>query len=195
MHKYRIDLNDCVALIFDKEIKEFIEYALSKVDKKFYEVPASSSGKYHCKESNISPGGLIVHIRRSFIYALHLIRFYDGRHTVSKDTRDIILAGILLHDCYKGMENGVWIDKTNFNHGPLGAEWLRKIYKEKYKKENRKIDRICHLVKTHMARWNPEPTPPKDGEYDEHIVCIADYLGSMRNLSMSASTINEIMDF
>lgn len=186
----RIDLDDCVNLIRDTHIREFVQAALNETDPKFFDVPSSRSGAYHAPPCNISPGGLAVHIRKTVQVALLMIRFYQEGH--SNIDFDEIVAACILHDICKGGLPGQWGESTNYEHGPIGAQWLQELYFKIYGKDNARITRICDLVYCHMGRFNkPNPTPAPMGDLGHHIVQVGDYIGSMRELDYIC---NEILD-
>lgn len=188
MSRYRIDLDDCVNLIMDTNIREFVQKLLDEAPPQFWKDPSSSSKKYHPPENN-AVGGIVVHTRKTVQTALCLIRLFDGYGGVD---RDEILAACILHDLYKhGMP---WADKTDYCHGPIAADIISKKYFELYNKKNPRIERLCYLIACHMGKFNrPEPYHIREhkNDYGALIVIVSDYISAMRPIQWVA---NEIMD-
>ncbi|KOC40970.1 hypothetical protein ADU86_13680, partial [Clostridium botulinum] len=89
--------------INDPNIKQFTIKALESLPDYFWEVPASSTGKYHPQYA-LGEGGLVRHTKGAVKIALELF----NNHTVQDFTsiqKDIIISALLLHDgCKSGIE-------------------------------------------------------------------------------------------
>jgi len=177
------NFDDCLKLIKSKIVRKFVREALALAPKQFWIDPCSSSGKYHPPEDQVE-GGIIVHSRKAVQVALSLFRFFDIKDQLVKDK---IIAACILHDIQK---NGIpWKDKTDYEHGPIAADWLmtNKVTKKLIQRNPDLID-IVLLIKNHMGIWNkPNPTPAlKTGQVLtlkdiwHLIIQIADYWASRK---------------
>lgn len=100
----------------------------------FYQVPSSSSGKYH-SEDELEPGGLVLHTIKCVRAAETMARMYQ----LTEDELELAKTALLLHDICK---NGLTRDSghTEFAHPLLRL----KIYLLKWQKKNT----INILIKT-----------------------------------------------
>jgi hypothetical protein len=97
-------LSEATDLIVDPAIKALVKNALKTVPKEFYTDPSSSTGKFHPADE-INKGGLVLHTCRVVAMADHIGEYYG----VSQQEKDILRAGLILHDSCKGGEP--WEDR------------------------------------------------------------------------------------
>lgn len=194
-------MNDMTACIKDKEIAKFVEKAIERCPKGFYQAPSSSTGKHHPADEvdpnlvDLSPnaklepykgGGLVLHSRRVQKMAGKLCDHYG----VKGKEKDEILAAAALHDMMKSvdkeeMESAMnegrdikWEGHTRPDHGPTVSKWIKMMDESPGKKLTKNISRFC---KNHMAVWNePKESPPS--VMGEFIISMSDLIVSQDNL-------------
>lgn len=117
--------------LFEKEIsymeieniKDFFKKAITLVPDYFFEVPASSSGKFH-SSLECGFGGLVYHTRSVAKVANYLVNLQQYKSKLNEVEKDCVICAALLHDCLKhGEEN-----KTGFSvhqHPILAAEFVK----------------------------------------------------------------------
>lgn len=144
------------------------------------EMPASISGKYHLGETS----------RRHLVYAVNIMEHLCKEFKIESEDRDMLLGATWLHDVglyvitIKGkVEASGWMyfEKTGYSrnkdlwllHPIIGAQIL-----EKY--EMPQLKEIQKLVSVHMSHWFPQRPQPET--FYERLICIADYLASIRNV-------------
>ena len=136
----KTQLDNCLKWIKNEKIKEWTEEFLKeKAPDYFWEIEASSTGKYHPSYA-VEKGGLVKHTKVVFQIALDML---DNKvWGFSEQERDIILAAILLHDV---MKRGVpETDHTVHNHGTLVSN---KIHNEGIKENKRQQqDKQCRYT-------------------------------------------------
>lgn len=180
--------------IFDsfenEDIKEFCKVLVNNLPLYWWEVPASSTGKYHPSYA-LGDGGLMRH-------SISVVRFlnwffsleqYQKQYTDRE--RDLLRCAGLVHDGRKsGASDDVKEVFTVFNHPLLMADVVRE-HKGCGVISDEEIEIIAHSIESHMGQWNVSNKPkdegivlPKpEGKYQE-IVHLADYLASRKPLEM-----------
>lgn len=181
--------------ISNPSILELVSNALVTAPNYFWEVPASSSGKYH-PDSSLGFMGLIRHVKAVFRISEEILdnNTYTGHfeHWTSDDL-DLIRGAILLHDSAKqgdGANNNapgstvhehpVLVRTTCMpsdsvmNSNPMFPEWW---------------DTMCTMLESHMGEWNtrnnskvvlPLPTTPAQ----KHIH-LCDYIASRKSINVN----------
>jgi len=148
-----MDLEEELNRIRDEEIRKLTKECLDGAPSWFWIRPASSTGKYHSSDENIT-GGLILHTKRVCKIAEILIEAW-----MVPINADVIRSACILHDIAK---YGLGIYSTKYtlpNHPQLGGEFIKKIAGDKYKE---KVENISNAITSHMGKWgfsfenNPE---------------------------------------
>ena len=169
--------------ITNESIRKFAKWCLEQLPDYFYEVAASSTGKYHPKYS-LGKGGLVRHTKAAYKIANELLE----NHTIqnfNEVEKDIIRISILLHD---GLKHGI-----KYNRYVIATHPLEVVnYIENKMKENNKnfIDdftwnEIASCIRSHMGEWNTDyktkqeilPKPKSDMQKFVHL---CDYLASRK---------------
>ena len=87
----------------------------------FFEVAASSTGKYHPSYS-LGKGGLLRHTKAAVRIAYELLQDSSIGNKYTDIEKDIMLMGILLHD---GVKHGIPKEEyTRFDHPILMANYI-----------------------------------------------------------------------
>lgn len=157
------------------------DFMLSVIDQKFWEIPASSSGKYHPAYS-LGPGGLARHTAAAVGIGLDLLEISK---LTSLDERDCVIASLILHDsCKQGVQAS---GNTVFEHPILAAKEWRK-YMEAHMDTDINTDTICACIASHMGKWNTSKYSkvvlPVPGTKIQKFVHICDYLASRKAISV-----------
>ena len=135
-------------LIKNIEIRKFVETCLNEAPEYFFEVAASSTGKYH-PEYSLGEGGLVRHTQAATRIAYELFR--TDLYPYNSDQQDIILASLILHDSRKLGNNGSKF--TVVEHPLLAAEAVRKskgVISPEYR------ETIAKNIETHMGNFNKD---------------------------------------
>lgn len=167
----KTQLDNCLKWIKNDQIKEWTEEFLKeKVPDYFWEIEASSTGKYHPRYA-VEKGGLVKHTRVVFQIALDMLDNEVWNFTVLE--RDIILSAILLHDT---MKRGVpETDYTVDEHPELVAN---KIMEECDSASIR--GKIAKAIETHMGQWGNR-FPENELQFFIHI---CDYIASRKYMEV-----------
>ena len=176
--------------IKNDRIRKSLETMLKKLPDYFYEVPASSTGKYHPSYAT-GDGGLLRHTKVVVRMAEELFGIYK----FPSRTKDLIIMSCLLHDTIKkGFEEEKY---TRFDHPLLAAENIRNHAKElKLTKDD--IEFVCGCIESHMGRFNtseysdivlPIPQTP-----EQKFVHMCDYLGARKVIDIHFDKENNIIE-
>ena len=159
--------------------KNDIKYLVSKLPDYFFEISASSTGKYHPDFASTSHG-LVKHTKVAVRIAKELLD-NPGLNNFTDDEKDIIIMALILHD---GCKSGMVKEKyTRFDH-PLIICDLINENRSKLSLNDDEVDLLTRIISSHMGIWNKdyngnEVLPiPKD-KY-QRFVHLCDYLSSKK---------------
>lgn len=159
--------------------KNDIRYLVSKLPDYFFEIPASSTGKYHPDFASTSHG-LVKHTKVAVRIAKELLD-NPGLNNFTDDEKDIIIMTLILHD---GCKSGMVKEKyTRFDH-PLIICDLINENRSKLSLNDDEVNLLTKIISSHMGIWNKdyngnEVLPiPKD-KY-QRFVHLCDYLSSKK---------------
>ena len=180
--------------IKDKDIKAAASYLVGELPDYYYEVDASSTGKYHPKYAQ-GKGGLSRHIKSAVKMAVELLADPSIGGIYSDRDKDLIYLSLLIHD---GLKYGkVKEQYTRFDHPILISEFVLE-HKDKLKLSDEDIEKIRSAVASHMGPWNTSqysdvvlPIPKKPMEKFVHM---CDYLASRRFILLEFDKDDHIID-
>lgn len=151
----------------------------------FFEVPASSTGKYHPKFA-LGEGGLVRHTKVAVRLAYEMLQDESIGYMFTEDQKDLILLALLLHDgCKSGL---VKAEYTVVNHPLIVADLIRKnASKTSFNEEE--IQLLCSMIETHMGPYNKDykgniVLPVPQNKY-QRFVHMCDLLASKKFLNVS----------
>jgi len=169
--------------IKDDNIRESALYMINILPDYFFEIPASSTGKYHPKFAS-STSGLVKHTKVAVRIAYELL----SNPSINKFTnreKDLIIMALILHD---GLKSGVIKERyTKVDHPLLIANYIKE-HKDKLSLEEKDLNDLCNMISCHMGPWNKDydgnvilPVP-KNAK--ERFVHMCDYLSSKKFLDV-----------
>lgn len=165
--------------IKDDKKREDLKLLVNELPDYFFDIPASSTGKYHPDFAK-SEHGLVKHTKVAVRFAKELLD-NPGLNNFSDNEKDIIIMAIVLHD---GCKSGRVKEKyTRFDH-PLVVCELIKESRSKLSLTDEEFNLLIRVISSHMGIWNKdyngnEVLPiPKD-KY-QRFVHMCDYLSSKR---------------
>lgn len=184
--------------IKNKNIRRFAIEAISILPDYFFEVPASSTGKYH-PEYSLGDGGLVRHTKGAVLIAKTLLDLemfceqWNGdndlpwNNNFTDTEKDIMITALLLHDGMKhGIEGGkytVATHPTDMVSFIKSNEKICKVIRETI------LESICSCIASHMGSFNTDYKTgkeilPKPQTSMEKFVHLCDYLSSRRFLEI-----------
>ena len=169
-----------IETITDPTLHMFTHKALSSAPSNFWDIPASSSGKYHPEESR-GEGGLVRHI----LGGLYFIREYCIVYTANRYEEDCCIAAMILHDIGKAVAEP---------HDIVNAISLRYLAKDTY--DVPIVHDAIAGARWHMGKWATGSTAcayhergskrfPEDFSRIEQIVHIADMAVSRNRVNLT----------
>ena len=175
--------------IKDDKKREDLKYLVSELPDYFFEIPASSTGKYH-PEFASTKNGLVKHTKVAVRIAKELLD-NPGLNNFKDNEKDIIIMALTLHD---GLKKGNPEEKyTKVDHPLLASSFIRER-KDKLSLNNEELDLLTRIISSHMGIWNKdfndnEVVPiPKD-KY-ERFVHMCDYLSSKKFINVEFDDVN-----
>ena len=185
---FNVELNR----IQDQNVRASTELLLNMLPDYFFEIPASSSGKYHPIFS-LGEGGLVRHVK----VAMRILEemFKDTAFGTYEDyTKDLLRMALLLHDGFKsGIEN---CGHTCNEHPVIMSNFILEN-KDKLFISEEDAKFVSSLILTHMGPWNKDRADnvimPVPQTREELLIHLCDYIAS-RNFLNVAFEDNEIVD-
>lgn len=180
-------------MIQTPKYREFATALVNRLPDYFFEVAASSTGKYH-SESCIGSGGLIRHTKAALMIAQDLFRDEAFNH-FSVEEQDFIIISLMFHDGWKhgvaDLNDSNFSKYTRFEH-PLVAAEMVKSFADNFDIDEKSIDLIYHCIASHMGPWTTssrsELTLPEPKTEMELFVHMCDYMASRSYLIYKFST-------
>ena len=173
--------------IASPEIKGFAKFVVNRLPDYFFDVPASSTGKYHPAYA-LGAGGLVRHTKAAILIAHELFNLEQVSFTQSE--KDCIIVALMFHDGWK--HGDVTRSKyTSFNHPLVAEKHLRELFEEYIKSEHSIADQTCieviaSAVASHMGQFNTSSREstvlPKPQTDIQKFVHECDYLASRKKL-------------
>lgn len=185
-----------LSYIKDDRIRKSCETILDILPDYFYEIPASSTGKYHPSFS-LGKGGLVRHVKVATRIANDLFEDPSFKSKYTRNEKDIMLMTLILHDSLK---SGLNHDKyTAFNHPILISNFVNDN-RDKIELTEDELNLFRSCVESHMGGfpWNinsytNEELPEPKTKY-QVFVHMCDYLSSRKYLDVKFNDKNEIID-
>lgn len=191
MNKVEVLKNE-LDYIKNERIKRSAEKLIEIVPDYFFEVPASSTGKYHPTFSQ-GEGGLLRHTKVATIIAKEILSLEYTDSLFTEDEKDLMILGIILHDTQKlGMPKET---HTRFDHPLLAANFIEEN-KEKTELTSEEITFLKRVISSHMGQWNKSQYSnielPKPEDKHEFFVHMCDYLSSKKFLDVRFDEDNNV---
>lgn len=171
-----------IRMIQRPDIQDFVCMCLKACPDYFFEMPASTTGKYH-PWYTLGTGGLVRHTKAAVKIAEDLLNL-EQNHNLD---HDIIIAALILHDCVKKGPNGD--QYTAFEHPLYSADLVILVANSMITDgmvDKEDVDEIIRLIRCHMGQWNTDRKSttvlPKPSLEDEKFVHMCDYLASRKYL-------------
>lgn len=176
------------AYIKNDDIREDVQNLVSQLPDYFFEINASSTGKYHPAFAN-TKHGLVKHTKVAVHIANELLN-NPSINNFKRREKDLIIMALILHDSLK---YGIVKEKyTRFDHPLLAAKYITENSHLPEKDKNF----VSRIISSHMGIWNKdyngnEILPiPKD-KY-ERFVHMCDFLASSKFLNVAFDDIDII---
>lgn len=150
----------------------------------FFEVAASSTGKYHPAFS-LGEGGLVRHTKAAVRIAYELFQDSSITGNFKQEEKDLMLVGLMLHD---GLKHGIVKQEyVQFDH-PLQVCEFIKENQELLTFTDHEIEFLVNVISSHMGPWTSDykgnEILPKPINRYQKFVHMCDYLASRKFLDV-----------
>ena len=182
-----------LSYIKDSRILENSRRMIEMIPDYFYEVPASSTGKYHPGFAQ-GDGGLVRHTKAAVRIAFEFYKDESITDIFNSDEKDLMILALMLHD---GLKSGLEKEEyTRFDHPLLMANYI-KDNKDKLTLTDNEIEFLSNVISSHMGPWTKDyqgnEVLPKPVNKYQKFVHMCDYLASRKFLSVNFKD-NEIVE-
>lgn len=172
-----------LASIENEKIRKFTETATNNLPQYFFEVAASSTGKYHPTYA-LGDGGLVRHTKAAVRFANHLLAIEQNKNVFNETERSCIISAIILHDGWKHGDNGSAF--TIHEHPIVCAEWVMNAECLNNIIDDTLRDIIAKAISSHMGEWQISKRGniilPKPETDIQKFVHMCDYLASRKDI-------------
>jgi len=175
-----------IAAISDEYLRNFVVYMLQEAPDYFWEVGASSTGKYH-PEYTLGKLGLAKHVKAATMILNHFFELEYFQNMFTEEERNCMRVAIMLHDRDKcGYDGSKY---TVFEHPNLIAEAVRKWKGETSYLTDDQLEMIAKCCESHMGQWNTSKRSSvvlkKPHDDMTIMVHLADYLASRKDITVN----------
>lgn len=186
-----------LSFIKNQDIRDITEELIKDVPDYFFEIPASSTGKYHPNYA-LGKGGLVRHTKAAVLFAN--ILSIPNPFNFTSDELDICYAALILHDSRKsGISDEAKSQYSRFDHPLLAANAVKNYFNftEEFlsvDEQAKQIQMICNnisnAIASHMGQWNtssynPDIILPLPETNIQKFVHMCDYLASRKELDIT----------
>lgn len=171
--------------IVDPKIRAFGEKLTECAPDYFFEVAASSTGKFHPSYA-LGAGGLVRHTKAA-AHILHELLSLEMFNKYSQDTKDMMLVSIIAHDFFKHGLEATAGKYTVAEHPLVCADFIKGNAELCAMLEPEQVAFICGCISTHMGSFctdyrTKKQILPKPTKGPQNMVHLADYLASRKYL-------------
>ncbi len=169
------------------------KYLVDSLPDYFFEVPASSTGKYHPKYA-LGEGGLVRHTKSAVRMAYELLSNPVIGDKYTDREKDLMIMALILHDGLKsGKEKSQY---TKVEH-PLYISEHIKDNKDNLNMNDVDIEFVCSVIESHMGAWNKDfdgnPVLPVPKTKYQNFVHMCDFLASRKFINVEFDDNNNII--
>ena len=181
-----------ISYIKDDKIKSAMVKLLKLLPEYWFEVPASSTGKYHPVYA-LGNGGLLRHSKAAMRIGYELLSDPSIGEKYTDHEKDLMLISLLVHD---GLKSGNPKEKyTRFDHPILMANYILEKHEEiGISKEDATF--CADVIKTHMGYWTTDydgnEVLEKPKTKYQNFVHMCDYLASRKCILVPFDKDNKI---
>ena len=182
------------AIIFDslldtfenEDIKNFAKECIETIPDYFWNVGASSTGKYHPQYA-LGDLGLARHTCALVRFLNHMLNIDCYKNDFSSRERDLLRVAGIMHDSRKSGNDEDYLKNkyTKFDHPLLAATEIRTIVGFIPDEE---LEYVAHAIESHMGSWNTDKRSklilPLPESKAQKILHLADYLASRKDIDV-----------
>lgn len=172
--------------IENEDIRHFAEECIETIPDYFWEVGASSTGKYHPQYA-LEELGLARHTCALVRFLNHILNVDCFGNKFTSREKDLMRVAGMMHDTRKSGDDADYAKSkyTKFNHPLLAANEIRSLIGFISPEE---LEIVATTIESHMGQWNTDKRssvvlPLPTNKYQK-IVHLADYLASRKDIEV-----------
>ena len=184
--------NNELTYIKNERFLNNVKYLINLLPDYFFEIPASSTGKYHPSFA-LGNGGLIRHTKAAVTIAYYLLN-NKSTNNFTNDEKDLIIIALLLHDSFK---SGYPQEKYSRADHPLVVVNFLREHKENLSFSAEEFKYLCDSIASHMGEFNTDykgnvilPLPKTK---EQRFVHMCDDLASKKFLNIKFDENNNVI--
>ena len=180
-----------ISYIKDKKRRTDIRILINLLPEYFFEIKASSTGKYHPKFAG-DKMGLLKHTKVAVRIAYELLNNKTTGSKFTEKDKDLIIMALILHD---GLKLGLKKEKyTKIDHPLLISKYIQENA-DMISMEIDDIRKMCSMIESHMGEWNydyitKKEVLPKPRTKEQQFVHMCDFLASRKFIDVEFNDIN-----
>ena len=175
--------------IENEDIRYFAEQCIETIPDYFWEVGASSTGKYHPQYA-LGELGLARHTCALVRFLNHILNVDCFGDKFTSREKDLMRVAGMMHDTRKSGDDEDYKKNkyTKFDH-PLLISKLIMENKDKLSMEVDDIRKVCTMIESHMGEWTydnyqKKEVLPKPRTAEQRFVHMCDFLASRKYLDI-----------
>lgn len=183
---------DELSYISNEDYAESLLKIINKLPDYWFQVEASSTGKYHPKYT-LGDGGLLRHSKACMRIGYELLNDPAIGNKYTSREKDLMLMALLVHD---GLKLGITQEKySRFDHPIIMGKFILDN-REEFELSVEDAEFINDVIKTHMGNWTTDYNgrevlePPKT-KY-QNFVHMCDFLASRKCIIVPFDEDNKI---
>lgn len=179
---------EVLATIENEDMLKFAKEVIKKIPRYFYEVPASSTGKYHPSYA-LGEGGLYRHTLAVVKFVNYFFSIDCFKNRWDSRGRDIMRIAAMMHDTFKsGSQTDYEKNKyTKHEHPLIAAQNILDMLGCGIISDE-EIKGIASAIGTHMGQFTTSPRSsvvlPEPKDKTQQMLHLADYLASRKDIEV-----------
>ena len=170
----------------NEDIKNFANECIETIPNYFWDVGASSTGKYHPQYA-LGDLGLARHTCALVRFLNHILNIDCYKNEFTSRERDLLRVAGIMHDSRKSGDDEDYARNkfTKFDHPILAANEIRTIIGFIPEDE---VEFVANTIESHMGQWNTDKRNKTELPFPENkyqkILHLADYLASRKDIEV-----------
>lgn len=171
----------------NEDLKSLAELIIDDFPDYFFDVGASSTGKYHPQYA-LGDLGLARHTVALTRFMNHMFSIEQTQNDFNSRERDLLRIAGIAHDSRKSGEADNKSRYTVFDHPLLAAKAVRKFKGSVDSATDEEVELIANAIESHMGQWNTDKRSavvlPKPENKYQKLLHICDYLASRKDIEV-----------
>lgn len=187
MKNEKVKIFDSIlSTIENEDIRYFAEQCIETIPDYFWEVGASSTGKYHPQYA-LGELGLARHTCALVRFLNHILNVDCFGNKFTSREKDLMRVAGMMHDTRKSGDDEAYVKNkyTKFAHPLLAANEIRTLIGFISEEE---LELVASTIESHMGQWNTDKRskvllPLPENKYQK-MLHLADYLASRKDIEV-----------